>query len=153
MSNHWRRVAAALADDERRAVYAQLVLGVPGVPGARREKAIAPLRGAGLIDDDGSVDGEVFARLLAEHPAETKQGVDRWLRDGRINQYPARPAQRLELLAWAAERVAAPGEVLTERQVNERLETLTTDAATLRRYLVDAALLERSPDGSAYRRT
>lgn len=145
MSNEWRRVAAALADEWRRVAYARAVLGLP----AENAKAVSALRAAGLLDDRDAPT-EVFALLLAEHPAETKQGVDRWLRDGRIDHYPAKPGQRYELLAWVADRL--PDEPLTERELGERLEAVTGDVATLRRYLVDAGLIARAPDGSNYRK-
>jgi hypothetical protein len=145
MSNAWRRVVAALANQQQRSAYARAVLGLP----VESPKAIAALRAAGLLDDTDAPT-EVFARLLAEHPAETAQGVDRWLRDGRIDDYPAKPAHRLELLEWVAARAVTTGEQLDEKALGERLEAFTSDVATLRRYLVDAGLLARSSDGSRY---
>ena len=145
MSNEWRRVAAALTDEKRRQAYARAVLGLP----AENAKAVKALREAGLLDDRDAPT-EVFAQLLAEHPPETRQGVDRWLRDGRIDHYPAKPASRLELLEWIAARL--PEEDLAEKALGDRLAEFTADVATLRRYLVDAGLLERAPDGSSYRR-
>lgn len=147
MSNAWRQVVAALANEQHRAEYARAVLGLP----LENARAAAALRKAGLLDGADAVTG-VFATLLTEHPAETKQGVDRWIREGRIDHYPARPAQRLELLEWVAARALASGEELDEKALGERLGAFTTDVATLRRYLVDAGLVTRSPDGSRYRR-
>ena len=146
MSNAWRRVVAALANEQQRSAYARAVLGLP----AENAKAAAALRAAGLLDDTDAPT-EVFARLLAEHPAETKVGVERWLRDGRIDSYPAKPADRLALLEWVAARL--PREELAEKSLGECLEAFTTDVATLRRYLVDAGLVVRSNDGASYRRT
>ncbi len=145
----WRRTAAALADPTRRATWARAVLGMPQPDDKTTTKALAALVGAGLLDAGGHPTDE-FARLLAEHPAETRQGVDRWLRDGRIDGFPARPGDRRELLEWVAARL--PDRELTEPEVGEHLATVSGDIATLRRYLVDAGLLERSPDGSSYRR-
>ena len=145
MSNAWRRVVAALANPQQREAYARVVLGLP----AENPKAVAALRAAGLLDD-ADAPTEVFARLLAEHPAETKQGVDRWLRDGRIDHYPAGAAQRQALLEWVAERAVTAAEELDEAALGKRLEAFTTDVATLRRYLVDAGLLLRAADGSSY---
>ena len=144
-SNAWRRVVAALANPQQRDAYARAVLGLP----VENVRAVAALRAAGLLDDGDAPTG-VFAQLLAEHPAEVKQGVDRWIRDGRIDHYPARPAQRRELLEWVASRALATGEVLDEKALGERLGAFTLDVATLRRYLVDAGLLVRSNDGSTY---
>ena len=85
MSNEWRRVAAALSDPERREAYARAVLGQEIATGRRGAKLADDLRDAGLIDSRGRVT-EVFAELLAEKPAVTRVGVDRWIRDGRIEQ-------------------------------------------------------------------
>lgn len=145
MSNQWRRAVAALADGKRREAYARAVLGLP----VENPRAVKALRDAGVLDERDAPT-EVFARLLAEHPPAAKVGVDRWLRDGRIDHYPARPAQRLELLEWVATRAIGADERLDEKQLGERLEQFTGDVATLRRYLVDAGLLERSADGSSY---
>lgn len=148
MSNAWRRVVAALANAQQRDAYSRAVLGLP----AENAKAVAALRAAGLLDD-ADAPTEVFARLLAEHPAETRQGVDRWLKDGRIDTYPAAVAQRLELLEWVTARALASGEVLDEKALGERLEAFTADVATLRRYLVDASLLTRDAEGTSYQRS
>lgn len=147
MSNAWRRVVAALANAQQRDAYSRAVLGLP----AENQKAVAALRAAGLLDD-ADAPTEVFARLLAEHPAETRQGVDRWLKNGRIDTYPAAAAQRLELLEWVAARALANGEVLDEKALGERLGAFTADVATLRRYLVDASLLTRDAEGTSYQR-
>lgn len=146
MSNAWRRVVAALAHEHQRAEYARAVLGLP----VENRRAADSLRAAVLDDEDAPT--EVFARLLAEHPAETKQGVDRWLTDGRIDSYPAKPAQRLELLEWVVGRALPTTAELDEKALGERLAVFSDDVATLRRYLVDAGLLTRSDDGSRYRR-
>ena len=67
----------------------------------------------------------------------------RYVRDGRLRQYPARAAARALVLAWLAEQFA-PGQLYREAEVNARLAGHAIDHATLRRYLVDAGLLERS---------
>ena len=55
---------------------------------------------------------------------------------------PARPATRLIVLRWLAERFE-PGRRYTEREVNDLLRASHPDHAMLRRYLVDHGLLER----------
>jgi hypothetical protein len=174
MAEEWRQIVSALADPVRRAVYASVVLGVeregaavpvdpgtpgtpgiPGIPAKKRERALAALVRAGLIEaaGDGYVAAESGLRdLLAASATPTRAGVDRFVRDGRIEQYPARPADRDALLAWAAGRVVAQDEALSEKEINARLEEMTGDVATLRRYLVDARLISRSADGAKYRR-
>lgn len=151
VSNEWRRIVAALDNGYRRAVYSEVVLGIESEPSSKRDRAIAALRDAGLVDATGAAIPDIFARLLAEHPPVIRTGVDRWLRDGRIDSWPAKTEQRRELLEWAAVRIE-PQRDLTEAEINEQLATVTKDVATLRRYLVDAELLDRSTDGSSYRR-
>lgn len=160
---HWRRVVAALANSDARTAYAQIVLGtefpavLAGLKDQRRNRAVAALLDAGLVERDAA--GElvapeaIFRDLLARQPRrQAKSGVDRFMRLGRIERYPANMAERRELLAWIAREAIQPGENLTEKQVNERLLSYTDDVVLLRRYLVDFGLLERTASGSSYSR-
>jgi hypothetical protein len=147
--NHWRRLAAALADPHRAQAWARAILEQPQPDDKRTRQSVAELTAAGLLDAGGRAT-DAFARLLAEHPAVTKTGLDRWLTNGRIETYPSRPADRAELLAWIAARL--PDRELTENEVGEHLALVTDDVAVIRRYLVDAGLLDRAIDGTAYRR-
>ena len=93
----------------------------------------------------------IFRDLLSQQPRRQPQtGLDRFMRLGRIERYPANVAERRELLARIAGEVISPGEKLTERQVNERLLGYTDDVVLLRRYLVDFGLLQRTSSGSSY---
>jgi hypothetical protein len=92
----------------------------------------------------------VFRELLAQQPRQPQTGPDRFLRLGRIVSYPANRAERRRLLERIAGEIAAPGEQLTEQQVNERLLDYTDDVVLLRRYLVDFGLLQRTRSGSSY---
>ncbi|WP_255767619.1 DUF2087 domain-containing protein [Pseudarthrobacter sulfonivorans] len=155
---HWRRVMAALANRDARTAYAQIVLGEDVHADAkeqRRARAIAILLVAGLVEPSGDnryqAAETVFRELLSQQPKrQPKTGVDRFLRLGRIDRYPASAADRRELLAWIVSEAIQPGEDLTERQVNERLLSYTEDVVLLRRYLVDFGLLERTASGSSY---
>lgn len=160
---HWRRVMAALANEDARHAYAQIVLGtelahVAADLGARRrDRAIAVLLESGLVqptaDDELEASETIFRDLLTQQPKRSTQtGVARFMRLGRIERYPANLAQRRELLAWIASDAIRPGEDLTERQVNERLLSYTDDVVLLRRYLIDFGVLERTPSGSSYSR-
>jgi hypothetical protein len=157
---HWRRVTAALANRDARTAYAEIVLGEDVLADAkeqRRTRAIAILLEAGLVDRTASngyhASETVFRELLTQQPKRQPQtGVDRFLRLGRIDRYPASAADRRELLAWIVDQAFRPGENLTERQVNERLLSYTDDVVLLRRYLVDFGLLERTASGSSYSR-
>ena len=107
------------------------------------------LTAAGLVNENGVVDG-VFTELLAQNAPVVRTGVDRFLVDGRIAQYPAKPSDRVEILEWAAARVADDHPV-DEATITSRLAEVTDDPASLRRCLVDANLIERDADGTAYR--
>jgi hypothetical protein len=160
---HWRRIVAALGNQDARTAYAQIVLGAKlpevlgGVQGRRRSRAINALLEAGLVErtagDDLEASSSIFSNLLAQQPKRLAQtGVARFMRLGRIERYPANMAERRELLAWIAREAIQPGEILTEKQVNERLLSYTDDIVLLRRYLIDFGLLERTRSGSSYSR-
>lgn len=91
------------------------------------------------------------APAARDRPSSGDDVVDRFVRDGRIHTFPAKPGPRRRLLQWAAERALSPAEELSEAEATARLARLTADPATLRRYLVDAGWVTRSPDGSGYR--
>jgi hypothetical protein len=160
---HWRRVVAALANSDARTAYAQIVLGaslpdvVADLNDQRRNRAITALLESGLVERDAAneleASGTIFRDLLTQQPRRQAQtGLDRFMRLGRIERYPANMAERRELLAWIAKEAIEPGENLTEKQVNERLLSYTDDVVMLRRYMIDFGLLERTASGSSYSR-
>lgn len=155
----WRPAFAALSNAITRQVYAQIVLdrNDPGsdLSPSRRRHAIDTLLKAGLIEhrDGRYVAGDdVFSRILRAAPQPVRRhGIGRFLTvDGRIDRYPAAAAERRQLLEHVAAEVLAPGEVVSEPELNERLVPFDSDVALLRRYLVDHELLERSRNGSEY---
>ena len=161
----WRPVLAALANAEQRLLLAEVIMAEAAREGtvvsdARRNKGLDRLAGCGVLagtDGDWRVDAAGLRSLLSapaqsESEATGDEEVDRFVSEGRIHTYPAKPGPRRRLLGWAAPQALEAEEVLTEGELNQRLEALTSDVVTLRRYLVDAGLLTRSPDGSAYRR-
>jgi hypothetical protein len=158
-----RRVAGVLADAELRAAYARVVLGsglddaLAHLSPARRSKARASLVGSGLVavDADGtaSASDAVFRAILAQQPATPPaQGVERFLRDGRIAQWPASPADLDALLRHVVAQVLDTHEVLDEKALSARLLRIADDHALLRRHLVDAGLVLRTRSGSEYAR-
>lgn len=160
-SGGWRPVVAALANPHARQVFAQVVLGHAreqlgqGLGTARTRGVIDTLTKAGLVAEvDGRLEvrPEAFTTLLAT-PRAPRTGPERFLDPrGVITQWPTRADDLRELLAMVAQRVLAPGEVLTEKELNGRLRVLTIDVALLRRHLVDHGLVDRTPTGSAYTR-
>ncbi|CAN7385095.1 DUF2087 domain-containing protein [Arthrobacter sp. LjRoot78] len=160
---HWRRVMAALANNDARTVYARIVLGTklpeadPDLKDQRRNRAVDALLESGLVDRNAA--GElvaseaVFRDLLTQQPRrQPETGVARFMRLGRIERYPVNKAERRDLLAWIVGDAIKAGEDLTEKQVNERLLSYTDDVVLLRRYMVDFGLLERTRSGSSYSR-
>ncbi|HET8958624.1 MAG TPA: DUF2087 domain-containing protein [Microcella sp.] len=155
--NAWRPLLAALARPHSREAAARLMLGatvdeaVARIPATKRERVVETLQAAGLVDPaTGRFDESLAPRILAANRVAPREGLDRYLVDGRIAQYPANPDARRELLTEVARRAFRADEVLDERAVNERLALFSDDVAMLRRYLVDHELLERRADGSEY---
>ncbi|MFJ4160463.1 DUF2087 domain-containing protein [Microbacterium testaceum] len=161
--NTWRAVVSALADDRARDVYARIVLAQPvdealdALSPGKRRRVLDTLLSAGLISPDGEgwqTEPEVFRDALRSAPAVPRAaaGIDRFFVDGRLAVYPSRAADRDAVLLHVVGRVIELGEILAERAVNDRLAAIVDDVAAMRRYLVDAGLLERSRDGAAYSR-
>jgi hypothetical protein len=156
MSERWRGVIAALLNPDLRAALAEAMAADP-LPEARRQRAVARLHELGLIRDSGSdgweFDDTAVRGILSENPPVRRTGPERFLdAERRIDRYPSQQGDRDELLEWIVAHAFHPGEVLTERQTNERLAAFTGDTAVLRRYLVDAGFLERTRSGSEYAR-
>jgi len=159
-----------LADPDRRAVFAALVLGADsideisarsGLPPARAAGALARLSSAGLVISlDGSPHllAEAFAvaarrARMAEAQAEPEAGAlgrsrdaakvfAAFVRDGRITQIPAAHGKRQVLLDWLAQDFEL-GKRYSESMVNLILGKRHPDTAAWRRYLVDEEFLSR----------
>lgn len=157
----WRPVIAALADEEALAVFAKLVLGhelaaaTENLTSKRRERVLRSLLAAGLLAESPGGSGEFelvlpFTALLSAAPVHRRTGVERFIKDGKLDRYPTHNEERREVLAWIAHRAIHPDEELSEAQLNERLKVFSRDYVTLRRYLVDFEILQRTPSGSSY---
>ncbi|MFT4934193.1 MAG: hypothetical protein ACI9LT_000868 [Pseudoalteromonas distincta] len=72
---------------------------------------------------------------------------------GRLAQWPAKPSQQA-LALWALWAALPAGDAVTEPVFNARLNALHTfgDPAILRRAMVSAGLVSRTPDCRDYRR-
>lgn len=82
--------------------------------------------------------------------ADEAKVLNTFVRDGRLVRMPARHSKKLVILRWLVERFE-PATMYPERQVNEMLQQVDPDYAALRRYLVDAGLMQR--DQGVYWRT
>jgi DNA-binding transcriptional ArsR family regulator len=164
-----RELVGLLADDDRRQVFAALVLGSSDIDMVRRATGLDPralgralqrLVDAGLVvrSDDGTLHllGEAFAlaaRAAAEHdppstehadePAEVARVLRAFVHDGRLTSIPAVHAKRLVVLDWLAQRFE-PGRRYSEQMVNLILGQVHPDTAALRRYMVDEGILSRA---------
>ncbi|MDX2848466.1 DUF2087 domain-containing protein [Actinacidiphila glaucinigra] len=85
-------------------------------------------------------------------PENGAHAVSALFSQGRLTVIPRRAVRREQLLRHLTETLFRPGRDYREREVNEALRTVHDDCAALRRYLVEDGWLERSADGSAYRR-
>jgi hypothetical protein len=74
--------------------------------------------------------------------AEEEKILNTFVKDGRLVRMPARQGKKLVILRWLVQRFE-PGVTYPERQVNAILQEVDPDYATLRRYLVDAGLMQR----------
>lgn len=156
----WRGLIALLLNEKTRIAFAEVVLEEAERKGKRlsdmeRSKARAALTDAGVLtgaEPAPGVSRDYLQRFLRRPGrAADGAGIERFLRkDGRIDRYPANKEQRRLLLAWIAGQVLTPGEVLDEPTFSARLVEHADDQVMLRRYLVDAGLVERAPDGSSY---
>ena len=171
-----RELVRLLADEDRRRVFAALVLGASDIDDVRRTsgldarsaaKALQRLVDAGLVlrADDGVLHllGEAFgasarADAASDPPSEEHAGAPEdvgrvlraFVRDGRLLSIPATHSKRLVVLDWLAQRFE-PGRRYTEEMVNLVISQVHPDTAALRRYLVDDGLLSR--EGGVYWRS
>ena len=166
--NRWRPVAAALADSRRLHLYARTVLADdggepldPATLASDEAKSLAVLQKAGLLRiGERGVEPvpSVFADLLAAGIRPPDTSARRFLVNGKIEAYPRKRSDRLELLHFLAGEVfehARPPEpglrpVLAEKELTSRLAAYTADPAAIRRYLVDEGIVARDPAGSQY---
>lgn len=156
-SNQWRPLVAILANPETRRVAAELMLGATlesatdKLSPSKRARVSEALVNSGMVNaETKAFEASIFRAILDSVAVPKQHGIERFLDGNRIRQYPANLEERGKLLAHVAKSVFRPEEVLTEREVNERLLSYSEDVAVLRRYLVDYQLVERRSDGTEY---
>ncbi|KRF30947.1 DUF2087 domain-containing protein [Yonghaparkia sp. Soil809] len=157
----WRPIVAALADDDARPIVGALLAGgdaaeqLAALSPTKRARVVRVLTASGLArEHEGRLEArtEVFRELLRAAPVDRPTGIARFVRDGRIEHGPSGASDRAEVMAWAADRAVGVAELADEATVTERLAAIFEDPAALRRYLVDADLIEWRRDGSQYAR-
>jgi hypothetical protein len=162
-------IVGLLADDDRRRVFAALVLGgstldevraATGLTSRRAATALGRLVTGDLVARSARGDhvllGEAF-RLAAVAAAPARPGPDptddvpeddarilrRYFRGGRLTQIPSQLSRRRVVLDRLAQEFDV-GSRYTERQVNAILRRFHEDVASLRRFLVDEGFLDRA---------
>src|SRR5690606_33437521 len=114
MPNQWRRIVAVLANaDQRRALADLITEHEAELSDRRRERALAQLIEAGLAintDNGPRPDTQVLTDLLATDPPAPRTGLERYIQGGRLIQYPSKPSERLDVLAWLADQVIIDGQ-------------------------------------------
>ncbi|MGW4059464.1 DUF2087 domain-containing protein [Amycolatopsis sp. NPDC004747] len=145
-------LVAALADEDRLQLFARICTAPDGLEASGAPaKLVKRLVDAGLVTEAGGryrAVPPVFRDALGKAPVDP---LDALFRRGRLGSIPHSGKRRQLLLAHLAERFE-PGRLYTEQDVREKLSMVHDDHATLRRYLVDDGLLQRSNDGSSYGR-
>jgi hypothetical protein len=162
------RLAGLLADDDRRAVFAAVVLGAgtlaavttaTALDAAQVSRALTRLVDGGVVrrGDNGMLevygpDFQDAARRAAVAPPDADVGdaspeaakvLRAFVRDGRLTSIPAARAKRMVVLDRLAQEFE-PGRRYSETMVNLVLGKWHADAAALRRYLVDEGFLDRA---------
>jgi len=160
------RLAGLLTDEDRRLVFAAVVLGASDLTAvarsthldvARAGRALTRLEKAGLVrwtdQRTLTLDEAALAhasRAARRDPVSEATPADpdalvlgRFVRDGRLVSIPVAHAKRHVVLERLAQEFE-PGRHYSERSVNEILRRWYEDTATLRRYLVDEGLLDRA---------
>ncbi len=67
----------------------------------------------------------------------------------RLKAFPPKEKKKVVILTAIAAQFA-PGKRYTEREVNELIQPIYADSATIRRFLIIYGLMSRTRDGSAY---
>lgn len=157
--NMCKKIFAVLANDASRHIFAQIELrGLSDIDAAQLSKknrnALKRLMESGLIvlcNRQYLIGVDNIRNLLrADSNTSSHEGIQRFLKDGRIESLPRKPAQKKQLLEWVAYQVVGPDEILDEKTINERLLKFHPDFAMLRRYMIDERILRRSTDGGRY---
>ncbi|CAN5515614.1 DUF2087 domain-containing protein [soil metagenome] len=102
------------------------------------------------IDTTLTVNSAGLKAAIGQYSPPRPEGIDRFVREGRIVYYPSSDADRIELLQWIGARVLVAGERIRESELNERLHPYMEEHVLLRRYLVDYGVIDRNADGTDY---
>ena len=154
-------VTGTLADEENFKILAAVALGaktpdkisrLTGFDNSKIIKSMVKLEKAGLVENTGDAGyrycnqklkdlNHHLNQGLAHKPTPT--GIDRFIRNGRLQTFPKSRDDRLPVLEYMA-NLFEFGKQYPEIEVNIKLTALHPDFAALRRYLIDYGFFERS---------
>ena len=154
-------IAGALADEENFKILAAVALGantpdkislLTGFDTSRIIKSMFKLEKTGLIENQSDTGYRYCPQKLKDinHHLNTSMahkptptGIDRFIRNGRLQTFPKSREDRLQVLEYLANLFEFDKQY-PEIEVNIKLTALNPDFAALRRYLIDYGFLERS---------
>jgi hypothetical protein len=165
-------IAGLLADDDRRRVFAVLVLGASsyqeiacasGLEARAVAVALDRMENAGLVVRNTDAVELLVDRIVSEarQPKPLNTGITAdldgeqaavvrtFFRDGRLTSIPMQRKKRLAIFDVLAQRFE-PGQLYSESRVNLELGKAHPDVAALRRGMVDEGFMERR-DGFYWR--
>ena len=79
-----------------------------------------------------------------------EESILRYMRDGKFYVLPRKQKNRLEVFQYIYQHLQQYAQEFTEPELNERIEEVYEDFATMRRYLVDYKFLIRDNYGKSY---
>ncbi|WP_422070538.1 DUF2087 domain-containing protein [Streptomyces orinoci] len=163
-------LVGALAEPDRCAAFAALVLGARSVKEVAEAARLKPPAAAGALQrltDSGlvtltdarahtyEVTKNVFRKAIrTEERVAGKEGGDgagAYFRRGRLRAIPGDDAVRARVLRVVADSFR-PGETYSEAKVNALCGEWLDDWVSLRRALIDEGLLRRDATGTRYER-
>jgi len=91
----------------------------------------------------------VYINSIEFTEEEKKHTLETFFQDGQLVKLPKKEKRKviifLELI-----KTFQKNRIYSEKEVNEVIKAIHSDFATIRRYLIDFKLLERSTDGKEY---
>ena len=79
-----------------------------------------------------------------------EESILRYMIDGKFYVLPRKQKNRLEVFQYIYQHLQQYAQEFTEPELNERIEEVYEDFATMRRYLVDYKFLIRDNYGKSY---
>jgi DNA-binding transcriptional ArsR family regulator len=90
------------------------------------------------------LEGDKAVSIVSEEPSDAYDSkvMKAFVHDGVVEVLPVSPKKRMVLLKWLLERFEV-GKRYPEREVNELIKPNCPDFATIRRYFIEAGMMQR----------